>query len=458
MNKIITSFYVHPYIVLALGMVIGAITALHPALSVGLVLLVVGAALISYAKQLWKYGIWVSLFGLAIWSYGFNNIPLVHPLPLVDALVGFAVIFSQRYWFSLRRFRIVRNLLILLLALVSVVCFRLVLDMPRFGLLAPRDALFAFELWVIFPAIVLGITLGERSLEKILLWLFSLTTIWSLLYPWKELVTSISPVVGIQRPVPLFAFTTAGFIAVPAFFWFMYRRGIQGFLGSAASLLVLLFAQARGPYIAFALSVFSLLYMRPRKVLKRWWKIGVAGIVVVALLWVVGNSLRGRLGAPVGIETALEQLGTLLGREGPGSGSFHHRLVTWPMVSQQVMDEPMGPIFGVGLGADLFRGFTVRGGILVRKPHNDFLEIWARLGILGLLPWLGFVITLLRESWRGVRLNPKYAWVLALQITLLITSASEPAMGFAYITIVWTILTGLWLGTRLREQSGFNNS
>jgi len=451
MTTMICSSLLSAIFIVASGLFVGLVSALQPELSVRLAFLVLGVLAVLIVKRPWAYGIWIPLFGLAVWSYGFNNVPLVRPVPLVDALVMFAVLFSIPYWWPLRRLRIVRRLLVLLSLLMVVVFFRLIVDIPRFGLLALRDALFAFELWTVFPAIALGMMLGEWKLDDILFWLFSLATVWFLLYPWRELIAAISPVVGIQRPVPLFAFTTAGFVSVPAFFWFLHHRERRGTIGAAAALVILLLAQSRGAYLAFIISALALLLLRPG-VMKRWGRAAVAGAAVAVVLLLVGDSLTGRLGAPVGIHTVVEQLETLAGKEGPGAGSFQHRLVAWPKVIQQVLAEPLGPILGVGLGVDLFQGFALGEGILVRKPHNDFLEIWARLGILGLVAWVGVLVVLLWETLKGARLSSRHGWVLALQITLWITSLGQPAMGFAYVTVVWISLTGLWIGARLREQ------
>ena len=457
MNTLTISF---PKLIFVLGLSIftGIITAFRPDISVGSVFLAFGIMVVLYMDHPWSLGIWIPLFGLAVWSYGFNNVPLFRPLPLVDALVGFAVIFSSRCWWSLRRNHIVLRLLFLLSWLAIVVVFRLIIDIPAFGILAPRDALFAFELWGIFPAIALGTLLDERKIEQYLSYLFLVVIIWFLLYPWRELINAVSPVVGIQRQVSLFAHNTSAgaLIVVPSFFWFIQKKGNKGILGAVVALLILLFIQSRGAYLAFILSLLVLLFIRPG-MFKNWWKLGVASIIVMLILSLVGGNLTGRIGIPVGIDAVAEQLQTLLGKEGPGAGSFHHRLTAWPMVIRQVVDEPLGPIIGIGLGTDLFQGFKIAHGILVRKPHNDFLEIWARLGVIGLLPWISAIFLLFREALKGVRENSRHAWLLVLQITLLITSLGQPAMGFAYITIVWTTLTGLWLGTRLRKQ-GFVSS
>ena len=440
--------------VVAFALLTGFVIVLCPKVGVVLTVIILGMLAILIVKHPWTHGIWFPLFGLAVWSYGFNNIPLIRPLPLVDALVALAVLFAIPYWWPLRRVPICRRLLVLLALLMVVVLCRLIVDSPRFGLLALRDVLFAFELWSILPAIALGVMLGDYKLQRILLLFFSLTTAWFILYPWREHLTAISPIVGIQRPVPLFAFTTAGFLSVPAFFWFLHWPRKIGMLGAAIALWVLLLVQSRGAYLAFIMSAIILLLLRPG-VIKKWWRIGAIGLVVAAILWMVGSSLTGRLGVPLGLNTVVEQLKTLIGKEGPGEGSFHHRLIAWSMVIKLILKQPWGPIFGVGLGVDLFQGFAVGPDILVRKPHNDFLEIWARLGIVGFLAWFSMLFLLLKEALRGVCWSSRHGWVMALQIALWIESMSQPAMGFAYIPVVWINLTGLWIGAVLHEQRLF---
>jgi O-antigen ligase len=403
-------------------------------------------------KRLWTYLLWIVIFGLTIWSYGFNNIPLVRPIPLVDAVIFLVVLLGFRHWWAFTGTAIGRKLLIPLLFLLIVIFGRLIVDVPKFGLLAGRDALFAFELWVIFPAIALGYMLGEHKLNQKLFLLFCVAMVWYLLFPWRELIESISPVVGIQRPVPLFAFTMAGFISVPMFFWFLYYPNrMVSIIGSSAALLILLMAQSRGGYLAILLGSLVIIFLRLANIKKFASILIPVAILVGIILAMFGNNIQGRVGQ-MGLTIVLEQLGTFGGKEGPGAGSFQHRLVAWPAVIEEVLSEPLGPLFGVGLGPDLFMEFALGPDILVRKPHNDFLEIWARLGVVGLIPWLCILVILGWEALKGTRRDPRQSWILALQITLWITSLSQPAMGFAYIVVPWAGLTGLWLGAQLRKK------
>lgn len=212
------------------------------------------------AKPAWQFALWFILFGLTVWSYGFNNIPLIRPLPLVDALVGYVVLWSAPAWWRLvQTSSLVRRLFGLLFAFSVVVAVRVMADWSHYGMSAARDALFAVELWVLLPAIALGRRITFVQISRRLNLLFGVALLWFLLYPYRATIEVISPIVGIQRPVPLFAFTTAGFVAVPAFSWFFwFKRSWGGAVMAVASLLVLLFVQSRGAYLAFFASVFIL--------------------------------------------------------------------------------------------------------------------------------------------------------------------------------------------------------
>ncbi len=449
MSSILNISYNEKFFIIVGAILLGAVTSLRPEISALILSVLFISTILLYDKNIWKYGLLIPLFGLAVWSYGFNNIPLIRPLPLVDALAWFAVIASLPYWWKLIKIPLIRNLFILLTLLTIIVLLRLIVDTPKYGLLAPRDALFVFELWTIFPAILLGYNYGYNKAERLIGSLFIISILWFLLYPFREFIISVSPIVGIQRPVPLFQFTTAGFLSVPAFFWFLNRKGFLGIFGTSATLIIMLMVQSRGVYIAFILSIILSFLIRPA-LINRWKHLVISGILILLFVLTLGNSITGRLGLGVGFDTIIEQLATLLGKEGPGAGSFQHRLVAWASVIQQVLSNPLGPVVGLGLGLDLFQGFVVGSGALVRKPHNDFLEIWARMGIVGLIPWLSILFLAFRTSLKGVIKDTKNTWVLALQVALLITSLSQPAMGFAYITLVWVALTGLWIGSRLK--------
>lgn len=441
------------FLIVCVSLIFGTLIALNPVYGAVIVLSTWILVPVALFHKWWPLALWIAIWGLVLFSYGFNNIPVpLTPAPLVDSLVLYALIGSFAVWRKLALCPKVRKFFVSL-SLLSIIGFiRLLFDIPHHGLLALRDALFIFELWSIFPAMVLGFQLGEQKLQKKLTWLFGIALLWFLLYPFREILTEISPIVGIQRPIPLLAFTSAGFISVPAFFFFAYyKKRLVSFLGIITALTVLLMVQSRGASLAFLTTLILLFFIRLKE-LKKWLPRFVMGMLIMVLISPFLHYIPGRLGEPVGGTTILEQLQTLLGKEGPGSGSWLHRLSAWPVVIQTVLEKPLGFLIGVGFGPDLFQGFTVGPDVLVRKPHNDFLEIWARMGIIGFLPWFFLLLLLLIEAIQSVRSSRNFTWVLALQLTLWITSFGQPAMGFAYITVVWAGLTGLWIGATIRKQ------
>jgi len=76
----------------------------------------------------------------------------------------------------------------------------------------------------------------------------------------------------------------------------------------------------------------------------------------------------------------------------PSSNSIIHRLLVWEFVGKQILNKP---ILGHGLGTSRLIGqdvmlkvpntdIKIKGGIPLH-PHNNFLEVWLELGILGIL-------------------------------------------------------------------------
>ena len=76
----------------------------------------------------------------------------------------------------------------------------------------------------------------------------------------------------------------------------------------------------------------------------------------------------------------------------PRGGSIIHRLLVWEYVAKEIFKRP---ILGHGLGTSRFIGqniilkvphttLDIKGGIPLH-PHNNFLEIWLELGLLGII-------------------------------------------------------------------------
>ncbi|RMG22840.1 MAG: hypothetical protein D6732_25335 [Methanobacteriota archaeon] len=399
----------------------------------------------------WTIVFWFVLIGLATWSYGFNAIPLVGPIPLAEALIAYMVLVTLPIWWRLQKFNnYTKKYLRFCVFFSTIVIVRLFIDVPKYGFLAIRDAVSALYVWAIFPAIAVGYFMGTRKVNRYLDLFYWITTIWFMMYPWRGKIEQISPQVGITHPVPLFAFRTTAFVGVASFFWFfLASKNKARYIGAAMNIIALLFAESRGGYLSLLISGLLIIVLHP-EVLPKWTKTGVFTAIIFMLIFPWLASLPGRHGVSPGVSTVVQQLGTLAGNEGPGAGSFQGRLTRWPNAVRKVLLKPGGPVFGIGLGEDLF-GLVIEGGILVRKPHNDFLETWARLGLVGFLPFLGLLLTLTVMAIKISRYRLEWSWVLALQVSFLVRAFTQNAFGFAYTSVVYLSLLGVMSGALLRD-------
>ncbi len=428
--------------------------ATQPLLAMGL-----GTLFLVVWRKAWIAIAWTLLAGLMVLGYGFNNITVPGmTLPLVDALLVLGLALSFPTWRELWSFRIGRRILALLGALSAVAAIRLSLDLPLYGLTAARDALYVLEAWGVALGFAVGRTLRASEVERNLGLIYRTAFLWFMFYPLRFSLATLGPVVGIQRPVPLLDFTTTGVVSAVGIFWFLQDKRQYAGVFAAAGVVALLFGQGRGPYLAVILTLVIVVVTsrgekNHAKLLFRASAWIAAAFIIVAVLPLP----RGRLGARVGFDTMASQLLTLTGAEGPGSGSFRWRLEVWRELPAQVDTVPK-VLVGVGYGPDLIGGFTVNGGVLVRKPHNDLLEVWARTGIVGLVPWFGLVLTLMVAGFRG-RGDRRFGWwLIALQVTTVVVALTQPMFSFAYGGLVYSLLMGIYIGLRRKSAVGIVGS
>jgi hypothetical protein len=408
-------------------------------------------------------GVFWALIGvLVLWSNGANNVPLPFtPAPLVDVVLGALLVVTATRWWTVAADQPVRIILIALIALSTIVAVRLPFDMSRFGTLAPRDALFALEAWTLLLGIWIARIMGPDRVVRAITILFTVSLAWFALYPWQYRIADLGPSFGIQYDTPLLVFTSASFAAGWAMWWFALRRGALAYAGIAAASLAVLLTQSRGFYLSFALTavvaiVIAVIHrhrgirsesLRIHQALLRITAMGALGLV---LLWILPPIPGGRIDE-VSPGFIWEQIQTLTGADGPGAGSIDDRVLWIERTWSKVHSEAHGPLIGIGLGENLAE-FASVDGRPVRTPHNDFLEIYARLGLAGLLPLLVIWGTVFRQAWRGQRNGGPSAWLLPMTILAAVVSLTQPFLMFAYGGLVFWGLAGVIFERILAEH------
>lgn len=400
------------------------------------------------------------LVGYLVGSRGFAQLMPSPNLPLLPAE---AALLLAGFWCAIqcafeRRLPFRNDALNwMILAWLVVGSARLVFDVPRFGFLALRDFAVVYYASFFFIAQHLG---RHPRVSRYLIGCLLVG------------VLAMGPMFGLFQLFERFFMTQLVIAGVPLIY---YKGDLLATHLAAGSLLVFHWAQGRARYwawpastlmFAFVLSFDSRaslvggMFALGLLLLAGRWRfpaiqgtvavLGMVGVLMLSLLfnnlW-AGNKLSGmsnRLQSIVDV--------TSNRRYETDSSSFkgdnnRFRFVWWKNVVLETWET--NPLFGLGFGADLARGFVQEyypegsDEFSARSPHNVFLGVFGRMGVAGLAVWLGFCAILLRQTWRGLRRseNPVVwslwcgAWVILVSATFGVVL--EGPMG---AVIFWTLL------------------
>lgn len=436
----------------------GALIALEPRAAVFLAVVSVLAGLVAFRPMVVQRWALLGLLGGAmIMAYGFANIGFqsgLAPVPLTEILLIPLVIVAL----ADPRFRPPAANMIPLFLFFLLVMVRLLFDYPTYRSFAVRDATTAIE------ACMLVVGYRWLARENLSTWIRRLSIIFFLVlaygafYPWRSWLSSIGPTVGLQRDVSLFG-KFVGIeptVAAATLFFAIHSRGSRRLLVVIWGLLLVAILQARGLYVTLipALAIMGFLLRRPGRVVA----IGVAGLVAGALVlsFLAAQGIQGRLG-PLSKDFYSAQIGTLFGGQGPGSQTIRDRAEWAKRTIEYVGRSPASLAVGVGLGPDLTFGFRGPGARIVRKPHDDYLEIFARTGFLGLLLFLWLIGAALVPIWKRARADRGdagrfCAWVVASSVVYLGVAATQPTLAFPYGTIPMFFLLGAGLAVARKRS------
>lgn len=176
----------------------------------------------------------------------------------------------------------------------------------------------------------------------------------------------------------------------------------------------------------------------------------------------LGIELQSRTGVTVNAEYILNHFMSLSGKgEGTVSGSAEGvglRLTWWIDIFNRLIDSIPALFFGLGYGIPLVDFIAVgakyaEGGQVVREPHNSYISIIARSGVIGFLVWSAIQIYLI-SIWRKVaKVFPnnsieKYFLniVMIYSICLWVLAIGEDSFEKPYNTIIYYFLWGMVIG------------
>jgi len=401
-------------------------------------------------------GVSVLLFLAVVLEYGFSQVGFrlgTVPLPLTEVFLAGLVYL----YILIRPFDAIRIPLPgwLLLFVVGLAFYRTLLALPDWGTLAFRDMTHFAEILTFFLGLWLFRCSSVRYLRLLCLVVFVAAIAYGSLYPFRFALQEISPKVTLVKTVPLVgSMSGVGHAVAAALFVVLLNttHPVRYILG-AISLGVLAYVQARGLYLAIPIAVLTafLSGRRPDRfhILK-----GILISLVVALLPIkvmIPLAPTGRIGE-ISPQFFWEHLKTAFGAEGVASGSVEHRRRMIAYTIELVSETPGAWLTGLGMGIDLIGGSETGSDPTIRKPHDDYLEVYGRLGVTGLVPWVLAIVLVLSRLvgiCRGVKDDEvrrlAISW-LCVAVIYLFIAATQPLFSYPFGAVPFYSLLGMAWG------------
>jgi hypothetical protein len=418
-----------------------------------------------FRAGVWQGLTFASLLGFVVLSYGFANWAIRVggvPIPVGHVAAGSALALSLpgrgRELRALLRTPIARAWLLMILLAVA----HLVVDLPRHGAYAARDASFALE--GVFLTLGFMSARGEAEVRlflRMLAVLFVVNLAYALTFPFQDAIRAASPVSGVFLSVPLLgSYThTALFLLTGSLFFLLVGRRATGWPPSVIFVLAVaqagwsLVLQVRSMYLGMALAALMLILLGGLRsgARKAVILIGAAGLLVFAVDF-FQIDLRGRVGR-VDSEFFLSHLRSLLLEPGtPGLGTVRWRLDLLPGLWARWTSGILNILVGEGFGEPLI-DYIGLGGVAIRAPHNTHIAVAMRLGIAGLAIWIFVHARILSLFVEGLRRNHNdehsrslYLWMLLSYLLSMLFTSVEPWLEFSFGAVPFFTLIGFVMG------------
>lgn len=154
----------------------------------------------------------------------------------------------------------------------------------------------------------------------------------------------------------------------------------------------------------------------------------------------------------------IEHFLTIFGNESEtfrgSAAGFEYRLKLWTYSIEMWLSTPQNFLFGVGFGIPLTNEFL--GELVMREPHNSFISVIVRLGVLGvvLLFCLSYFITL--QLWKFIikKKSCVFSGVLLFNVCAIwIMALVQPAFELPPVAAMLSMSIGLLLGKGVKISS-----
>ena len=387
--------------------------------------------------------VFFTVCGLLIFNYGFMQLR-VASVPLAEIIL-LLFLLTANLPVLLRRFSYTLNSV----PIYMWWCFGLFSAgyyLSINGIWALRDASQVIEsLYILVGFSVFSVVNNRRYILSKYPGFIFILCIYALTYPFSVFLKSLSPTIvagaGHSTPI-LFNYTNSSmmlllgalFLVVSVRNDFIFQK-----YGVVTAAILLLFSvgffQARTLYLQIIGLVVILLYVKP-SVAKQWLYILMAALLLLLLVSFSGLEIEGRLGQRLSGEFLVNHVGTIFGVESAGlegtADGIGQRIGWWLDIYDRLSADLIAMLVGLGFGFPLV-DFGIAHGVMVREPHNSYISILARTGLLGFLLWL-WMHWQLFKCWRFSHQKCKqFQWRAGEKMLI---------MMLAYFVFIWCLAIG----------------
>lgn len=435
------------------------------------VALVAARWVIRRRMQVWQALILLALTGFIILNYGFENY-VIGRVAGVPLLIGEGLMFGALVLALWRcPSRVLRQFLSepavqCLLFLGGFTALHLALEVPRYGVLALRDASMFIEAVFLLAGFLWLRELG--SIRVLNQWLFVLliaNTLYCYTFPYGEQLQEMAPTSGVFQPIALLGQYqhNSEYLVAGAIFSLWLAPSVvncpqwllMAWAGTQLAALVLL--QTRSCYVSIVVIGVLLLFLKDfarAQQLAKLVMVGLAGMVLfVALVSILGLTLRARV-VDINPESLEEHALSIFAVGDPNNrmGQDEDRLDWLAQVWEGTTATPTTFLVGQGFGEPLLKD-AENEGMAVREPHNSTVGVFGRLGLIGVSVWLLFLVIMLVRFIRVLRERSALdtekktliLWLFMFYVVQLILSTVQPSLEFSHCALPFYFLLGLGL-------------
>jgi len=330
-------------------------------------------------------------FGHGFQILTFFNLPVNYIFLIV--LVLFTL---NHQTFNILKIKKIHSIIFLFLALNFL---RLILDIQEFGLIALRDATYSIDILFLIASIyIFSINNTFDKFIKFLKICFFTVLLFIIFWTFKDFVQKFSPTISSITGQTTSLFFNWSTIALYLIWFAFYKIIFHDDKIKISSLIILIFFilfslivfQRRFIYLCL-ISLFLISFFFKRDETIKISAYFFLGLLILPVINYIGISLEGKVGRVTDMFFFFDHLASAIpGYDGVNnrfevtSNTAQKRIEFWSYVLKTQFSNLYTIFFGNGFGSPLVN-FIAIGEVTVREPHNMYLTIFSRSGLVGFL-------------------------------------------------------------------------